>query len=152
MSLSQKVLKLYRAKLEEGTDNLKAQNEVLTELSPGPPFDLPKRKNINAIIDSAAGLKITREYVPPTTWNVHSLDVWGNEDDGFEVNNEFKAGTVELPYGATDEELLKIFKEDHLEANVTLKSVSFDEQSSEGFFVIENKKTGEPLFHVYQQS
>jgi hypothetical protein len=32
----------------------------------------------------------------PTTWELRTYDVWGNAKDGYEVNNTFRAGTVEL--------------------------------------------------------
>lgn len=31
-----------------------------------------------------------------TTWELRTYDVWGNKYDGYEVNNSFSAGTVEL--------------------------------------------------------
>lgn len=33
---------------------------------------------------------------PAQVWDVHSLDVWGNRREGFEVNNEFRIGTIRL--------------------------------------------------------
>jgi hypothetical protein len=32
----------------------------------------------------------------PTTWELRTYDVWGNAKDGYEVNNSYGAGTVEL--------------------------------------------------------
>lgn len=34
-------------------------------------------------------------------------DVWGNEEDGWDVNCQYKADIVELPDNATDIEILK---------------------------------------------
>lgn len=34
---------------------------------------------------------------PPETWDVSSLDVWGNAEDGFEVNQQFRAGILRVP-------------------------------------------------------
>lgn len=31
-----------------------------------------------------------------TTWELRTYDVWGNAKDGYEVNNTFSRGTVEL--------------------------------------------------------
>lgn len=31
-----------------------------------------------------------------TVWELRTYDVWGNANDGYEVNNVFSAGTVEL--------------------------------------------------------
>lgn len=32
----------------------------------------------------------------PTTWELRTYDVWGNARDGYEVNDSFSAGEVEL--------------------------------------------------------
>lgn len=32
----------------------------------------------------------------PTTWELRTYDVWGNARDGYEVNDTYSAGTVEL--------------------------------------------------------
>jgi hypothetical protein len=32
----------------------------------------------------------------PTTWELRTYDVWGNAKDGYEVNDCYSAGTVEL--------------------------------------------------------
>jgi hypothetical protein len=31
-----------------------------------------------------------------TTWNLRTYDVWGNAKDGYDINNTFSAGSVEL--------------------------------------------------------
>lgn len=31
-----------------------------------------------------------------TVWELRTYDVWGNEEDGYEVNDSYNAGTVEL--------------------------------------------------------
>lgn len=47
----------------------------------------PREKNI--IPTGRAGI--------PERWGVRSLDVWGNPEDGFEVNETFRAGTIVVP-------------------------------------------------------
>lgn len=32
----------------------------------------------------------------PTTWEVATYDVWGNAKDGYEVNDVYRQGTIEL--------------------------------------------------------
>ena len=39
-------------------------------------------------------------------YEVRTLDVWGNEEDGFEVNDWRKVGQIEVADMATDEEIL----------------------------------------------
>lgn len=38
-------------------------------------------------------------------YELRTYDVWGNEDEGYEVNNTFAAGRIYLPESFTDEEL-----------------------------------------------
>jgi hypothetical protein len=41
-------------------------------------------------------------------WRVFSLDVWGNEKDGYDVNDRRQVGTIDLKYKAfSDDQLLK---------------------------------------------
>lgn len=51
------------------------------------------------------------------TYIIVDYDVWGNEKDGYEINQEFHLGTVEIPNMATDKQILNI-----LEKNGYLKS------------------------------
>ena len=37
-----------------------------------------------------------------TTWDVWTLDVWGNAADGWDVNDRSKVGTIEAPADADD--------------------------------------------------
>ena len=32
----------------------------------------------------------------PTTWELRTYDVWGNANDGYEVNDSYRVGSVEL--------------------------------------------------------
>lgn len=41
-------------------------------------------------------------------WELWILDVWGNEIDGYEVNNRSKLKIVELSKDATDQEILDV--------------------------------------------
>jgi hypothetical protein len=125
-TLKRNVLDQYRAYLAVRLDWCQAHNKTLEHFRNSPPHFSDGSKPISDAINSPEGIAITREFVKPTTWQIHSLDVWGNSDDGFEVNNEFKAGSVEIPFNASDEELLQLFKDsDHLKETVTLKSSGF---------------------------
>ena len=43
-------------------------------------------------------------------YQLWTYDVWGNKKDGFDVNNRFKEGIVEIPEDATNREFLKIVR------------------------------------------
>lgn len=36
------------------------------------------------------------------TYEVRTFDVWGNEEDGFDINDVFRVGTVEIPEGGDE--------------------------------------------------
>jgi hypothetical protein len=105
-------------------------------------------------------------------FKVTALDVWGHHPSecetfdtstehgqqecwdqcgGWDVNNWFDAGVVDVPTVADNAALLRLFIDGGwLKDGVTLEQVRFDEQSSEGFFQVEDAETGEPLYQCYQ--
>ena len=137
-------------KMAAGMKHTDATNEILQEEDPGPPFNLPKRHNINDVLyRSEDAAKIVRQYEPPTKWVVKSLDVWGNEEDGYNINQEFHAGEIEIPALTDDAGLLELLKEhDFLKSSVRLNQVNFDE-SAAGLIEVQDAKTSEPLYLLY---
>lgn len=79
-------------------------------------------------------------------WNVYSLDVWGNEEDGYEVNDRSRIGTVELPKAFSDEWLLKTLKNEGLinYKKSDIKSIEID--GGEDWISIDYK--GKPFFSL----
>lgn len=46
------------------------------------------------------------------TYKVHTYDVWGNKNDGFEVNDVYPScATIELPDDATDADIVRALKD-----------------------------------------
>lgn len=45
------------------------------------------------------------------TWRVLGLDVWGNETDGFEINDRFYIVTIETPDDPTNAEIWRALLE-----------------------------------------
>lgn len=41
------------------------------------------------------------------TYTVLSLDVWGNEEDGFEVNDRCRVGTIDLDESLNSDDVLR---------------------------------------------
>jgi hypothetical protein len=81
------------------------------------------------------------------TWRVYTLDVWGNEDDGFEVNDRSRAGTVVIPTDATDEDIVRL-----LRANAFLdprvKASDIDIDGDDYSMTVDDAKTGQPIFQL----
>jgi len=44
-------------------------------------------------------------------WDVYGYDVWGNEEDGFDVNDVYRLGSVTLPENADLEQIIEVLKE-----------------------------------------
>jgi len=140
-------------KMKDGMSHIDAGNEILKEESPGPPFDIERRREINDVIyRTSDAAKIVGRYVKPEIWEVKSLDVWGNQEDGYEVNNEHNAGKIEIPAMLDNAGLVKLLKkEGFLKETVTVKQVEI-ESPGEGFIEIREKKTGEPIYFLYGPS
>ncbi len=146
-------LQKLQDKMKSGMSHTDAANEILNEESPGPPFDLKKRHEINDVLfrtkDAAV---IVGRHVKPETWEVKSLDVWGNSEDGYEVNQEFNAGKIEIPAMLDDAGLVKLLKkEGFLKETVRANQVEVEDNGA-GFIEIREKKTGEPVYFLYGPS
>jgi hypothetical protein len=83
------------------------------------------------------------------TYRVSTFDVWGNNRDGFEVNDAWNAGTIEVQDNATDEEIFKAVKE-LLGFTARLSSVDMQwEDENHCFAVYTTTKTrGKPFFSL----
>lgn len=83
-------------------------------------------------------------------YKVKSLDVWGNKEDGYEINQEFYAGDIEIPdtepFSNDDQAILDILIEKgFLKEHVTLELVEVEDFAN-GVIWINEVETGEPLY------
>ena len=78
------------------------------------------------------------------TYKVLSIDAWGNENEGYEWNNWFNAGTIELPENPTDQEILKCA----FDAGYITQIDGGDVEDDQFNYVIVDKKSREPLFAI----
>jgi len=79
------------------------------------------------------------------TYKVCTLDVWGNEDDGYEINNFFTY--IEALDGSELDDF-EAFCKEHLKGDPLQYEI--DSCSTESFFEIRVKKTGYPVLHLDQ--
>jgi hypothetical protein len=79
-----------------------------------------------------------------TTYKVLSIDAWGNEDDGYEWNQWFDAGTIDLAdLNDNDAIIWAMYKNDFI------NSVNGADIEDDGYnVVIVDEKTREPLFAI----
>jgi hypothetical protein len=81
---------------------------------------------------------IRRNYTGQTvTLSVHSLDVWGNARDGYDVNDVYpSSGTIIVPIDATDDEVIAALKADgFVKRNVRKSSIRIDGEPEYGLFI-----------------
>jgi predicted RNA binding protein YcfA (HicA-like mRNA interferase family) len=80
-------------------------------------------------------------------WSIYSLDVWGNEEDGFEVNNRQRAGDIEILDGASDEDIIKTLKQEgFLKAKVKASQIHID--GDDYAMNVDDAETGEPIYQL----
>lgn len=83
-------------------------------------------------------------------WTVWGLDVWGNEEDGFEVNDRNRIGTILLRPEASDREIVNALKNEWLmNARVKLSDVNID--GDDMLVFIEDAKNGEPVLQLTRE-
>ena len=78
-------------------------------------------------------------------WRFYSYDVWGNEDEGYEVNDVFRTSSVfDIPDDATDEQILEI-----IEAK---KYVEIDNNvMADDIIYFQSSNTGKPLGEIRKE-
>ena len=82
-----------------------------------------------------------------TKWKIWSLDVWGNEQDGFEVNDRRGYGTFECD--SDDEKDIQKAFEDYMQGASGIQ-YNWDGYDGNAFYVID-AKTEQPLFQVEKE-
>lgn len=83
------------------------------------------------------------------TYDVHGLDVWGNEREGFEVNDVYPSqGKVKIPEGASDDEIVRALKaEGFIDRNIRMASVEIEGEVGD-FLYIGEAKTNKPVYEL----
>ena len=85
-----------------------------------------------------------------TTYKVCTLDVWGNSEDGFDVNDQFAAGSIELSAEMSDSEILqKLADEGFLTANAV--DCGEIDSSDDLFMTVQDKEDGRPVLDLYSE-
>jgi len=90
-------------------------------------------------------------------WEVQSLDVWGNQKDGYDINDWFHAGWLEFDDYPSENDIFSALKSEGLIGeNVKRAWVNVDPASSSGYYEVQdNRKSkgtyGKPLYQIYQR-
>lgn len=78
------------------------------------------------------------------TWNVFTYDVWGNDEDGFEVNDRYDWGSVKLPEDAPGKVVIQTIKDFGIFAQDALAE-EFKIDGDGSIMVIEDARNDCPL-------
>ncbi len=77
------------------------------------------------------------------TYNLHLYDVWGNADDGYEVNDVYPSHTsIELAEGFTDEDVKSALRE---ACGCQTNRVTIEDSGAEDCIYINSSEDGKPL-------
>lgn len=84
------------------------------------------------------------------TYDVHGLDVWGNEEEGFQVNDVYPSrGTVEISDDANDQEVVRALKsEGFIDRNIRFKSAEVDWTERGYEIYINEARSGRPVYEL----
>ena len=83
-------------------------------------------------------------------YTVYSLDVLGNAEDGYDVNDSFKVGTIVVQNADSDREILAALKSVGIIANhIRLSDVVID--GDDYMITIDDAKDGRPVFTLELQ-
>ena len=80
-------------------------------------------------------------------WQVWGLDVWGNDIDGYEVNDRYRHGAIELSKSYLDEELLSALKDQGLlNEFCTLEQINIDGDDTSLY--IDDASNSQPIYQL----
>jgi hypothetical protein len=78
-------------------------------------------------------------------------EVWGNDEEGFEVNDSWKIGIIELSEDCTDEEILETMKEfGYFKESVKVTDIEIDGEIEYSLY-INQSDNGRPLCELRRE-
>jgi len=80
-------------------------------------------------------------------YQVWGLDVWGNEEDGFTVNDRYRIQKVRFPNHSSTAVIRTLKREGLLKKHVTTRDARVEEWGEEDFYLVD-AKTDEPIFQL----
>lgn len=86
------------------------------------------------------------------TYDVWSYDVWGNEEDGFEVNDRSKIGTIDLSDADVDVDrqlINQLIKNGFLKENANVSDFAID--GCQYTLYVNVEANGYPLYELVRQ-
>jgi len=94
-----------------------------------------------------SGFIYTKRKKNYAKYRVFSLDVWGNNTDGFEVNDRSHSGDILIPLDASDKDIIKTLKKSKFLYN-RMRTKTFSIDGDDIMLYVEFAKTTEPLYQL----
>jgi hypothetical protein len=89
----------------------------------------------------------------PMNYRLITYDVWGNNEDGFYVNNKFKTETmIDVSSDASDEKIIGILKEKGILTDKANKNNIQIDGESDSVLFFEDSERGMPLFELVNET
>lgn len=106
--------------------------------------DVALQRGDRRALEKALGIDERRT----TLWDVHGLDVWGNPEDGFQVNDIYPArGSIRLRAHHTDSDIVDaLFEIGALNEIATVDNISIN--ANEDDIDVDDAETGEPVLQL----
>ena len=84
---------------------------------------------------------------------VIDLDVWGNEEDGYEINNFHHIGTIEVPvdnpYDISEEKLKELLIDENFIRHSAKELIELSDLGyADYFYQVTEKKTDKPIYNI----
>jgi len=88
------------------------------------------------------------EKLTGTFVQIYDLDVWGNEEDGYEVNDVYKGDIFEVPTNYNENDIFDLLKSQGFLKNYVQKD-DIEIDMNEDFTEIFDALSGEPLWQIW---
>ncbi len=109
------------------------------------------RDQVERLLDEIAALPPrSLEDIPESVvYEVHPLDVWGNERDGYEMNDVWPSrGQIEVPEDASHDDIVRALKrEGFIDRNIHMRSVGIDGEVGYELYIHE-ARTHKPVYEL----
>lgn len=157
-ALRRHITDVFRRHYKKTGDEVTAWNATLEEV--GGPFaqGMPtpawlKRHIVGAIVRHVSTGVVRRSAKRAgkiETWTVKSADAWSDGEGGWTWNQSFHAGTLELPYHASTNEILKAMRDQGYLSDKSKGRVRVEDMGhmDGAMYEIQDKRTYEPLFSI----
>lgn len=156
-ALRRHITDTFRRHYKKTNDEVAAWNATLEEVggpyAQGAPVPVWLKRSIVGAVVRHVSTGVVRRSAKRAgkveSWVVKSADAWRDPEGGWSWNQSFDAGTLELPYHASTNEILNAMREqgylsEQSKGRVRVEDLGQDPTT----FEVQDRHTGEPLFSI----